>query len=388
MKKQGGTGLLRRIPPGRMSTMDFTFHMPVQVFSGEGCVKREGARLRGLGRRCLIITGARAAQESGALEDMLNTLEAAGVDATVFPGISANPLLSQCQAAAFTAETCKSDFIVGIGGGSVMDAAKAAAWLAGNSSTRGYELMAGQLRRPALPLVLVGTTAGTGSEVSAAAVLTLDREKRKKSITNPQCYARYVFADPRYTHSSSRETTVSTALDAFSHAAEGWLSPGCGDVSTAFGERALTLVSGGLHWLAENDGLPDAGLRESLYYGSLWAGMVLNACGTAFPHPLGYILTEEYGVPHGMACAVFLPALLRRAEKYAPDRTERLFTLCGGRDRLSAALDALVRYDITMTEGQIAGYAERWEGLKNFTRTPGGFTPENAAALFRSLFIK
>ena len=369
--------------------MDFTFHMPVQVFSGEGCLKAEGEgeRLRALGRRCVIVTGARAAKASGALDDALETLAGAGIEATVFPGIGPNPLLSQCQAAAYTAETCRADFLLGIGGGSVMDAAKAAAWLAPNGSTQGAELMAGRLRQPPLPLALVGTTAGTGSEVSATAVLTLDRERRKKSVTAPQCYARYVFADPRYTHSSNRETTVCTALDAFSHAVEGWFAPGCGNVITAFGERALALVSGGLGWLAEHPGLPDAGMREQLYYGSLWAGMVLNACGTAFPHPLGYILTEEYGLPHGAACAVFLPAFLRRAEEYAPARARQLYRLCGGRERVFALLEALTpRPDAAMTAEQVGGYRARWQGLKNFDRTPGGFTPGDAAALYTALF--
>lgn len=99
-----------------------------------------------------------------------------------------------------------------------MDAAKAAAWLAANRVEDTARLFAGTLRRPPLPLVLVGTTAGTGSEVSPTAVLTLDTDMpglgtagRKKSITHPSCYARYAFADPRYTASLPRKPTVSTA---------------------------------------------------------------------------------------------------------------------------------------------------------------------------------
>jgi len=115
--------------------------------------------------------------------------------------------------------------------------------------------------------------------------------------------------------------------------------------------------------------------------------MVLNATGTAFPHPLGYILTEEYSVPHGMACAVFLPALLERAEKYCKDRAERLYSLCGGRDRVFAILGRLVSHNVRMGSEQIESYKPRWEGVKNFERTPGGFTAEDAAGVFRSLFL-
>lgn len=375
--------------------MDFTFYMPVRVLSGPGCVRAGGELLRGLGRRCLVMTGGRGAKESGALDDMLDTLKQAGVDATIFPGVGQNPLVSQCQQAAYAAEICRAEFVVGVGGGSVMDAAKAAAWLAANRVEDTARLFAGTLRRPPLPLVLVGTTAGTGSEVSPTAVLTLDTDMpglgtagRKKSITHPSCYARYAFADPRYTASLPRKPTVSTALDALAHAVEGYCNPACGDVAAACAEKALPLISGGLRWLAENPGLlPDEALREELLYGSLWAGLVLNAMGTAYPHPFGYILTEDFGIPHGMACAVFLPSLSRRAEAFVPARAQRLFTLCGGREAYYGLLEVLIDAPVTMTEEAVQAYAARWEGLKNLARTPGGFTVEEGRQLFRELFV-
>lgn len=372
--------------------MDFNFFMPTRVISGENCVSAHGSLLSSFGRRCLILTGAHAAKASGALDDVLKVLKAGQIAYAIYSGIGENPLLSQCQEAAYAAKNAfpdgTADFMIGIGGGSVMDAAKAAAWLAANNADDGDTLMSGKLPNPPLPVVLIGTTAGTGSEVSAAAVLTIDKDGRKRSVTHPSCYARIVFADPRYTYSMSRKTTVSTALDAFAHAVEGWFAPGCGDVITSFDEKALPLIMEGLSWLAENEGLPDKDLRESLYYGSLWAGMVLNATGTEFPHPLGYLLTENYGLPHGMACAVFLPALIERAEIFVPERVARLFELCGGKDRILTILDRLTQCSVEMTGEQADAYKNRWVGNKNFTRTPGGFTPDDAAVLLRRLFVK
>lgn len=366
--------------------MDFHFFMPVQVFGGEGCVHRQGARLRELGKRCLIITGGTSAQASGALTDMLEVLQQNGVDATVFPSITANPTVSQCQAAAAAAESWRADFLVGIGGGSVMDATKAAAWLLANSIGDSRGLLAASLRRPPVPFALVGTTAGTGSEVTATAVVTDDATGQKHSVKHPSCYARYAFADARYTASLPRAATVSTALDAFSHTVEGFLNPHCDDTTTALAMQALPLLREGLQWLAGNDGLPDAALREKLLTGSLWAGLVLNAVGTAFPHPLGYVLTENFGVPHGMACAVLLPALIRRGERFAPERTAVLLELFGGEERCCALLDSLVRVNVSLSPEQIAAYAARWNGLKNFERTPGGFSAAEAVALFTERF--
>lgn len=368
--------------------MDFTFHMPVQVVSGPGCLSRGGERLRAWGRRCLVVTGQQSARTSGALGDALAMLEGAGIEATVFPGIGPNPLLTQCQAAAAAAEVCRADFLLGIGGGSVMDASKAAAWLAANGISDETRLFEGTLRHPPLPLALAGTTAGTGSELTAVAVLTVDRDHRKRSVTHPHCYAKLVFADPRYTDTVPYPTTVSAALDALAHTVEGWFAPACGDLPTLFAEKALPLLGDGLSRLAAHPGeLPGRPERDALYAASLYAGMVLNATGTAFPHPFGYILTEDFGIPHGQACAVFLPALTRRAEEVCPDRAARLFELFGGRDRYEQTLAALTVSGIRMTEEQIAGYAARWPGLKNFARTPGGFSPEEGVALFRELFL-
>lgn len=375
--------------------MDFHFHMPVRVVSGPGCVRQRMGELREYGRRCLIITGQNSAMRSGALDDAMAALTDAGVDCTVFPGIGANPLISQCQAAAFAAEACRADFLVGIGGGSVLDATKAAAWIAENTTADVGRLFAGTYKYAPLPFALVGLTAGTGSEVSPVAVLTGDQDGRKRSVSDPCCYARAAYADPRYTCTMSAATTVSTALDALCHGAEGFLNPVCTDVADLFASRALPLLSGGLIELAGGAAAePTMGLREQLFYGALWAGMVLNAMGTAYPHPLGYVLTEDFDVPHGMACAVFLPDLLRRSEAGLPERTARFYSLVGGKEAFHQALDLLVTADIRMTMGQVEDYARRWDPAsdgaepKNFARVAGGFTAADARDLFAELFVR
>ena len=368
--------------------MAFSFHIPVQVFGGEGCVAAHAQVFSSLGRRCLIVTGAHAAVASGALDDVRAVLDSCRVEYTIFPGIGANPLVSQCQAAAQAAEYARAQFIIAIGGGSVMDAAKAAAWLATNHIGDVKGLFAASLRHAPLPLVLIGTTAGTGSEVSPAAVLTEDDTGIKRSVTAPQCYARYAFADARYTASCDRGTTVSAALDALSHAAEGYLNPACDGVAAMAAEQAFSLIGAELSWLAQNEGLPDAAQRERLYDGSLWAGITLAALGTACPHPLGYVLTERYGVPRGRACAVFLRAFLLRGEQYAPARTARLYALCGGREPLWAALGALVTVDIAISADEIEALRGRFTALKHYARTPGGFSADEALDIYKQLFLR
>ena len=357
-------------------------HMPVELIIRDGALSECGSRAASYGKRCLIITSGSAAEKSGALADALASMKAAKVEATVFPHIGANPTVLQCRYAADAAEAARVHSILAIGGGSVMDAAKATAVMATHFMPDPNSIFEKRFKHDPLPLMLCGTTAGTGSEVSAVSVLT-DQRGKKRSIKHPSLYAKCVFGDPRYTYSMPRDVTVSTALDALAHTVEGYLSPTCDAVSTMFAEQALTLLTDGLDDLCRNE-LPDEAIRKSLFGGALYAGMVLNECGTAFPHPLGYVLTEDHGIPHGQACAVFLPALIALAEEHTPDRAAKLHALCG--NRLNTILETLVDAPATMTEEQLAAYAVRFENLPHYAHVPGGFDSERAVALCRQLF--
>lgn len=362
------------------------FKMPVELFHGEGVLQNVGAHARQYGRNCLIMTSATAAQKSRALADALAACKAAGVEATVYPCITPNPTVAECFAARDAARAVGAHSILAIGGGSVMDAAKVTAWITTNYCPVAQTLFDMELKREPLPLMLCGTTAGTGSEVSAVAVIT-DDEGKKRSIKHNNCYAAAVFADPRYTDSMPRAVTVSTALDALAHAVEGYLSPSCDAISTVFAQAALPLLTAGLVCLCEHE-LPTKELRDALFNGALYAGFVLNSCGTAFPHPMGYVLTEEHGVPHGQACAVFMSELIACAAEHTPERAAQLFALCGGEETLQRILDTLVDVSVTMTEEQLAACEKRFADLPHYARVPGGFDGVRAQALCRKLFGK
>lgn len=368
--------------------MDFTFYMPARVISGSRAVLENGCQIRKMGTRALVLTGAHSAQESGVLEDYRQVLQEQGIVYEVFDGISANPLYVTCREAARQAARMQADMVIGLGGGSPLDAAKAVAVMASNPELTPEQLLRKEWKRKPLPIVLTGTTAGTGSEVSSTSVLTWE-DGRKRAISHPDLYADLVLADPQYTFTMSWGVTVSTALDALSHAVEGFLSPRCAQIPAWCARQAIPMIWQGLKELSQEEGeTVPRHLREPLFYGSLWAGMVLNAVGTAFPHPFGYVLTEDFFIPHGRACAAFLPALLERAEEYAPERMEELTRL------LDSSLEEAVRLLqklsgtgwICMTQKQIEGYARRWKNLHNFTNVPGGYSEKQGERLFFALF--
>ncbi|MBQ6267634.1 MAG: iron-containing alcohol dehydrogenase [Clostridia bacterium] len=363
--------------------MQTQFFLPTRWFFGENAFTAHADTLAPLGGRCLILTGKHSAARSGALTDATDALTRLGIAFDVFDGIGANPLLSACHAAGAAARACGAHFILGIGGGSVLDAAKAVAIYAANPTLAPFDIYLRVYDAPPLPVALIGTTAGTGSEVTGVSVLTNDETGRKKSISGPDCYAAVSFCDPRYTASMPRGITVSTALDAFAHAVEGYFTKTCDGVHLLFAQRAIPLLYQGLCALAACGDVPEA-LREPLYDGAIHAGLVINACGTGFPHPLGYVLTEHYGIPHGMACAAFFPAFLARCRQFAPEKAAAFFEMTDEPDAVVATIRSLTALPgVRFSPAEAAAYAARWKDAipKNFTASPGGLTQEEAAEI-------
>lgn len=367
--------------------MGIDFYMPAYVVSGEDCVKKGGEIFKSFGESCLIVTGGRSARLSGALRQVTKVLSAQGISFTVFSEITQNPTISSCRTGGQAAREQAADFIIGIGGGSPLDAAKAVGIYAANPNFSASDIYKRTIPAKALPVILVGTTAGTGSEVTGVSVLTDDSVGMKRSISGADCYARVSFLNPRFTDSMPLSVTVSTALDAFAHAAEGWFSPKRSEISDAYALLALPKIYRALKEIFASNKLPDIKTRDELFYASIYAGLALNITGAAFPHTLGYVLTEDFDVPHGKACAVFMPVLTQRAAKFSPDRLcELLSVLETDEKELLRVICGLVNLDIKMTDSQIKEYCERWNSdNKNFLNTPGGFSLKDAAFALGSL---
>lgn len=371
--------------------MDFLLSIPVKVISGEGCVLKNSEKFASFGKRCIIVTGSNSAKLSGAIDDVTAALEKENIEYTIFSKIGPNPLLSVCHEGGKKARDFNADFVIGIGGGSPLDAAKAIAVYASNESLSKEEIYNATNRKPALKLVLIGTTAGTGSEVGKVAVLTNDETGRKKSIAYDDCFPSLTFADSKYTRCMPYSVTVSTALDALSHALEGYFSSKCTDIPTMFAEKAVKLIWNGLKELDRTKSLPTNEMREELYYGSLYAGITLSYCGTAFPHPLGYVLTENYGIAHGTACAAFMPEFMQRAKLYEEAKTNKILSLVGENlDSFCLTIKNLTALgEIKMTKSEIENYCSRWDNAipNNFKFSPGSFSKDEAKEMFEKKFL-
>lgn len=358
-------------------------YMPVKCAWGRDAVTENSAMLAPLGKSCLIVTGKNSAKQSGALDDAIKVLAEQGISYEIFDEISENPLISACHRAGEAARKANAEFILGIGGGSVLDGSKAIAIYASNPDLTPVDIYKREYSNTPLPVALIGTTAGTGSEVTAVAVLTNDETGVKKSISGPDCYAAVAFCDPKYTASMSYKTTVSTALDAFAHAVEGYFTPKCNGVLRLFARKCIPELYRCLKELSRADTVAPE-LREPLYYASIYAGLVINTCGTAFPHPLGYVLTENYGVPHGMACAAFFVPYIDRCARFAPEKFSDFCRMTDDIGKVKAVIASLTDLSgASIGEENAKKYALRWQSVipRNFTASPSGLTQEEAAEI-------
>lgn len=350
--------------------MPIDLMMPVHLITGAECIGKNAKALAGLGKRCLIVTGHSGAKRSGALDAVTQALDAGGIEHAVYSGVAPNPTVESCLAAGRMAAEFGADFVVGIGGGSALDAAKAAGAAAANPDMDESGLYSRVWQNAPKPVVLVGTTSGTGSEVTQVAVLT-DSSGRKHSIHDPRLYAAISFGDARFTMSAPPRVTATTGIDALAHCVESYFSRKADELSRLFAVEGIRLF---LKNAAETQGFAGElsyARREALYTASIMGGLAINTTGTVFPHTMGYLLTERFGIPHGFASAAFMPALLSGAAEHMPEYTAEFFTRigCGQEEFMRIYAAVMPALDIRMTREEITAALPRFKGNGSFGNT-------------------
>ena len=370
--------------------MNMNFHQTTELYTGRGCVAAKGALMARLGKKCLILTGATAAKACGALADVTAVLDGCGIEYRVYDRVGQNPAMENCVEAGELAREYGAEFIIGIGGGSPIDAAKAAAAVAANPGLDHGELVKSRFPVHPLPIVAVGTTAGTGTEVTGVAVIT-DYDGEKKSLRGPMLYPALAYGDPGYTMSLPDYFTRSTAVDALAHCTESYFSQAANEISSAFAVRGVQLLMEGFAAIAEK-GTEELSYeeREKLYYGSIYGGYALTVTSTVFPHGIGLILSEKRGLPHGLACGVFQPKFFARNKEKAPERYAEFFRAVGvSPERYMELFEAVMpKLDITLTREDILPQEPRWAASGSVKRTLGGMSPEEVTEILCEMFVK
>jgi alcohol dehydrogenase class IV len=340
----------------RMISMQFKFHMPTKAYFGEGCVSRHGDELAGFGRKAVIVTGGRSAKASGALDDVCSILEHNDIGYVIFDSVENNPSTDTVKAGGIAAREAGADFVVGIGGGSPLDASKAVAVLAVNDMEP-MQLFENKFPVKPLPVIAIPTTAGTGSEVTPYSILTRSDLTTKMSFGTPDTFPAIAFLDPRYTESQPAEVTVNTAVDALSHCVEGYLSKRSTPAADILAMEGIRLFGCCMEQLRSNQlTLED---RGKLLYASMLGGMVIAHTGTTIVHGAGYNYTYFKDIPHGKANGYLMAEYLRYNYSHAVEKIDKLLSLLGltGIDEFDAFIVSLIGEAPRLSEEEIARYA-------------------------------
>jgi len=375
--------------------MNFDFYMPTRILSGEYAVRDNASALL-LGKHALIVTGRRSAVLSGALADVTAVLDAHGVLYTVFNQITENPLAATCHAGGALCRETGADFVIGIGGGSALDAAKAIAAYAVCPDAAPADIYTAEIPASGLlPIAAIPTTAGTGSEANPYAILTLPGGVKKKTFRHiPGSYPKTAFVDPRYTYSLGRDYSVSTALDALAHAMESYLSPKSNDTSELYALYAARHIWEVLFEDCGSEGERDNGgftavQRCRLSFAACAAGIAINKTGTGFPHPLGYSITLSEGIPHGRACGVFAGAYIRYNMRSAvgAEKLKRFAAYLGTTpEEMADKIPEMAAVSLTLTAAQIEEHIDRVAGAGNYANAPYVISREEMTEIYSALF--
>jgi alcohol dehydrogenase class IV len=302
------------------------YYMPSKILMGEDCVQTNSEAFLKMGKKALIVTGEHSAKKNGSFDDIIKVLSSNGQTWALFDKIMSNPTIESVYEGAAIARSEQVDFIIAIGGGSPMDAAKAINLLACQDIPES-ELFRGQYTDEILPMVMVPTTAGTGSEVTPFAVLTDNRAQTKKSIASDILFAEIVILDAKYMDNLPKEITINTTIDALSHSIEGMLSLRANPITDSMALESIRRISKCFDSLKTGELTREQ--RFELLYASTLAGMVITNSRTTALHALGYPLTYFHNIDHGRANGLLLGEYLKYFGENWPERANEILSAMG-----------------------------------------------------------
>ncbi len=287
--------------------MRFEFAAPARIIFGPGTVTQVGPLARELGRRALVATGLNRAHA----EPLLASLSASGIDYVTL-AVSGEPTTDLARQGARLALESGCDLVIGLGGGSAIDAGKAVAALAANGGDPlDYLEVVGRgqpLTKPSLPCIAIPTTAGTGAEVTRNAVLASPEHGIKASLRSPTMLPRLAVVDPELTYSLPPEITASTGLDALTQLIEPFTSNKTNPLTDALCREGMMRAARSLRTACESG--RDAAAREDMALASLFGGLALANAGLGAAHGFAGPVGGMFHAPHGAVCAAFLPHVM------------------------------------------------------------------------------
>lgn len=305
------------------------FNLPTKIVAGLGSIKNLASIIRGLGDNVLLLTGKKSARQSGLLERIMKDISAtAEIRLSVFDQVDPEPSCDNVNQAVTVAKEKGCDVIVGLGGGSVIDVAKAVAALA-NKDGQVEAFMSGrELQFPGIPCLAIPTTAGTGAEVTCNSVL-IDRTRGvKESLRHPFMYPRIAIIDAELTLTLPPRLTAYSGVDALCQSMESYVSIGANILTDAIALQSIKLVNMNIREAFKTGTNMQA--RQNMLYAALLSGIALSNARMGAVHGIAHPLGLKYNQPHGLVCGVLLPYVIEFNINFATGKYAAMAAVMGG----------------------------------------------------------
>jgi alcohol dehydrogenase class IV len=379
------------------------FRTTRRIIFGPGSIERLGSEAQLLkAKKVLVITDPGVIQ-AGLLENIEKSLQSVGLPFVIFDGVEPDPRIEVVERSVEKAKKEGIDLIIGFGGGSSLDIAKVTSILITNPGKIDSFFGVDLVPNPGIPVILIPTTAGTGSEVTPIAILSDTKEKLKKGIVSPTLFPEVAIVDPKLTIGLPPSVTAFTGMDALTHAIEAYYSINATNLSDLFAIKAMELLSKNLRMAyAHGENLA---ARTNMMEGSLLAGIAFANAGVGAVHAFAYPLGGEFHLAHGLTNTLILPYVMRYNILGCPDKfaqmaktfgekVERLSELDGAEaavkfvERLSEDLRVPRRLrDVGIPENAIPRLAEAaMKVTRLLANNPRKITLEDAVTIYKSAY--
>ena len=296
-------------------------------YHGSGAILEIAPELKAHGCRKALVCSGKHIIKSGEINKILDPLTEAGIEYALFNDIKPNPSIENVQAGVEAFKAAQADSIIAVGGGSIMDTAKAIGIIINNpefADVRSLEGVA-PTKKHAVFTIAVPTTAGTAAEVTINYVITDVERKRKFVCVDTNDIPEVAIVDPDMMSSMPVKLTAATGMDALTHAIEGLITKGAWEMTDMFHLEAIRLISRNLRDAVNND--PEG--RKGMALGQYIAGMGFSNVGLGIVHSMAHGLSALYDTPHGVACAIILPTGLEYNAEYTGEKYKALAEAMG-----------------------------------------------------------
>ncbi len=376
-----------------MSNIAFKYFLPVNIEFGSGKVAKAGELTKPYGKKALIVTGHSSAKKSGLYDKVKDSLKAEGIDSVLFDKVAQNPLTTTAAEGAAFAKENGCDVVVAIGGGSIMDCAKAIAFLAVNDGDVSDYIFGKKASDTALPIILIPTTCGTGSEGNGFAVLTNPDNGDKKSLRCNAIVAKVSIVDPECMMTMPKHVLASVGFDALCHNMEAYTSKIAQPFTDALSLYAVDLIAHNLVDVYKGTGSKES--WEKITLASTIGGMVINTAGVTLAHGMEHPASGLKDIVHGKGLAALTPTIIEASYQGAPEKFAKLAKLFGGekaedlagkvRELLEAIELTCTLSDLGIEEKDIPWMAENCMKVSapSIANNPVVFSQEEIAEIYK-----